>query len=201
MAKRIFDLVGATLALLLLWPVMLALALWIKLDSPGPVFFRQERVGRHGLPFRMYKFRTMFTGAVGLPLTAVDDPRVTAAGAFLRRTRLDETPQFIDVLLGRMSLVGPRPEVARYVALYPSALREVALSVRPGMTDPAALAHLDEARLLAAAADPEQAYIETILPTKVAQAAAYAQQATLASDVVVLARTVRALWQRRSARA
>jgi lipopolysaccharide/colanic/teichoic acid biosynthesis glycosyltransferase len=195
-AKRCFDLVGALLALLLLAPLLLATALWVKLDSPGPVFFRQQRVGRHGVPFHIHKFRTMQHGATGLPLTAVADPRITRAGAFLRRTRLDELPQLLDVLIGRMSLVGPRPEVPRYVAHYPAHLREQALAVRPGMTDPASLSHIDEAALLAAAADPEREYIERILPAKVAQAAAYAQQATLTSDMGVLWRTVRVLLAR-----
>jgi lipopolysaccharide/colanic/teichoic acid biosynthesis glycosyltransferase len=186
MAKRLFDLVAAALALLLLLPLLLALALWIKLDSPGPVFFRQERVGRHGVPFWIHKFRTMHAGAAGLPLTVGDDDRITRAGALLRRTRLDELPQFIDVLHGTMSLVGPRPEVPRYVAHYPPALRERALAVRPGITDPASLAYIDEAALLAAAADPEREYIDVILPAKLERAAAYAEGATLWTDLGVI---------------
>ena len=175
---------------------MVGVALWIKLDSPGPVFFRQVRVGRHGVPFRIHKFRTMRTGAPGLPLTVGADPRITRAGALLRRTRLDELPQFIDVLQGTMSLVGPRPEVPRYVAHYPPGLRERALAVRPGLTDPASLEFIDEAALLAAAADPEREYIERILPVKLARAAAYAEQASLASDLAVLWRTLWALLRR-----
>ena len=196
MAKRLFDLVVSTLALLLLAGPMALLALWIKLDSPGPVFFRQQRVGRHGVPFAIHKFRTMRADAGGLALTVGDDARITRAGRWLRRTRLDELPQLLDVLAGHMSLVGPRPEVPRYVAHYPPDLRERALAVRPGITDPASLAHLDEAALLAAAADPEREYIERILPAKVAQAAAYAECATLRSDLTVLARTAWALWKR-----
>ena len=155
------------------------MALIVKLDTPGPVFFRQERVGRHGVPFRIHKFRTMHHGAGGPPLTVGDDPRITRAGALLRRTRIDELPQFIDVLHGRMSLVGPRPEVPRYVAQYPPALRERVLAVRPGITDPASLAYIDEAALLAAAADPEREYVEVILPAKLQRSADYAEQATL----------------------
>ena len=196
MAKRLFDLVVSTLALLLLAVPMALVALWIKLDSPGPVFFRQQRVGRHGVPFSIHKFRTMRADAGGLALTVGDDARITRAGRWLRRTRLDELPQLLDVLAGDMSLVGPRPEVPRYVAHYPPDLRERALAVRPGITDPASLAHLDEAALLAAAADPEREYIERILPAKVAQAAAYAERATLRSDLTVLARTAWALWKR-----
>ena len=193
MAKRLFDLLVATLALLLLSPLLLGVALWIKLDSAGPVFFRQERVGRHGVPFRIHKFRSMRTGAPGLQLTVGEDPRITRAGRWLRHTRLDELPQLIDVLKGDMSLVGPRPEVPRYVAHYPPALRERALAVRPGITDPASLAHLDEAARLAAAADPEREYLEHILPAKLQAAADYAERASLATDLAVLWRTVRVL--------
>ena len=196
MAKRAFDLLGACIALLLLAPLMLGLALWIRLDSAGPALYRQQRVGRHGVPFSIHKFRTMQTGAQGLPLTVGDDARITRAGRFLRRTRLDELPQLIDVLQGTMSLVGPRPEVPRYVALYPAALRERALAVRPGLTDPASLAFIDEAALLAAAADPEREYVDVILPAKVQRAAEYAERATLASDLAVLARTAWALLRR-----
>lgn len=195
MPKRLFDIVGAACALLLLALPMLVIAAWIKLDSSGPVFFRQERVGRHGVPFRIHKFRTMTADAParGLPLTVGDDPRITRAGGWLRRTRVDELPQFIDVLLGRMSLVGPRPEVPRYVAFYPAELRERALAVRPGLTDPASLAYIDEAAMLAAAPDPEAEYIERILPAKLRAAADYADRATLASDLVVLWRTLERL--------
>ena len=190
MAKRLFDLFGAALALLLLSPLLLLVASWIKLDSPGPVFFRQERVGRHGVPFRIHKFRTMAHGARGLPLTVGDDARITRAGAFLRRTRIDELPQFFDVLRGAMSLVGPRPEVPRYVAHYPPGLRERALAVRPGITDPASLAFIDEAALLARAADPEREYIEVILPAKLQCAVDYAARASVRTDLGVLWRTL-----------
>jgi lipopolysaccharide/colanic/teichoic acid biosynthesis glycosyltransferase len=195
--KRLFDLLGALLALLLLAPLLLGVALWIKLDSRGPVFYRQERVGRFGVPFFIHKFRSMHAGAAGLPITVGDDPRITRAGRVLRRTRLDELPQFIDVLLGHMSLVGPRPEVPRYVALYPAGLRERALAVRPGLTDPASLAYIDEAALLAAAADPEREYVERILPAKLKAAVDYAETASLASDLALLARTVWTLLRQR----
>ena len=193
MAKRLFDLLGATLALLLLSPLLLVVAAAVKLDSRGPVFYRQERVGRHGVPFRIHKFRTMHHGAGGLPLTVGADPRITRVGGFLRRTRIDELPQFIDVLLGRMSLVGPRPEVPLYVAHYPPGLRERVLAVRPGITDPASLAWIDEGSLLAGAADPEREYIEVILPAKLQRAAEYAERASLATDLAVLWRTLRLL--------
>jgi lipopolysaccharide/colanic/teichoic acid biosynthesis glycosyltransferase len=195
MAKRLFDLLGASLALLLLAPLMLAIAALIKLDSRGPVFFRQQRVGRHGVPFRIHKFRTMVQDAPqrGLPVTVGADARITRAGRWLRRSRLDELPQFIDVLAGHMSLVGPRPEVPQYVAHYPAALRERALSVRPGITDPASLLFLDESELLERAADPEREYIEVILPRKLQCAADYAERANLRSDLGVLMHTLRLL--------
>jgi lipopolysaccharide/colanic/teichoic acid biosynthesis glycosyltransferase len=192
-AKRLFDLIASALGLVLLSPLLLGVALWIRLDSPGPVFFRQERVGRGGRPFRIHKFRTMAHGAPGLQLTVGADARITRAGQLLRRTRLDELPQLLDVLRGEMSLVGPRPEVPRYVALYPAGLRERALAVRPGITDPASLAFIDEAERLARAADPEREYVEVILPLKVRAAAEYAEHATLWTDLQVLARTLRTL--------
>ncbi|MEF7614743.1 sugar transferase [Aquincola sp. MAHUQ-54] len=195
MAKRLFDLLFGGLALLLLAPAGLAVALWIKLDSRGPVFFRQERVGRHGRTFRIHKFRTMAlsTAAGGPLLTVGDDPRITRAGRWLRRHRVDELPQLIDVLKGDMSLVGPRPEVPKYVALYPEALRARVLSVRPGITDPVSLEHRDEGERLARAADPEQEYVQVILPAKLRGAAAYAERATLWTDLCVLVRSVRVL--------
>ena len=198
MLKRLFDLLGAAVALLLLSPLLLVVAVVIKLDAPGPVFFRQERVGRFGRPFRIHKFRTMVVDAPqrGLALTVGADPRITRSGAWLRRTRLDELPQLMDVLAGHMSLVGPRPEVPRYVQHYPPALRERALAVRPGITDPSSLDFLDEGELLAAAADPEREYIDRILPRKLQAAADYAARATLWTDLGVIARTVRMLLQR-----
>ncbi len=181
MAKRAFDLIGASVALLLLALPMALIALWIRLDSPGPALYRQERVGRGGRIFRIRKFRTMVADADrrGPLLTVGADPRITRAGAWLRRTRLDELPQLLDVLAGHMSLVGPRPEVPRYVAHYPAALRARALALKPGITSPAALAYLDESARLARAADPEREYIEVILPHKLQLAADYAERATL----------------------
>lgn len=195
MPKRLFDLLGAAVGLALLSPLLLVLALVIKLDSPGPVFFRQQRVGRFGQPFLIHKFRTMVADAPqrGLAITVGADPRITKTGAWLRRTRLDELPQLIDVLRGDMSLVGPRPEVPRYVQHYPPGLRERALAVRPGITDPSSLAFIDEADLLAQAADPERDYVELILPRKLQAAADYAERASLRTDLLVIARTLRVL--------
>jgi lipopolysaccharide/colanic/teichoic acid biosynthesis glycosyltransferase len=195
MAKRAFDLLAAGLGLLLLAPLMLAIAAAVKLDSRGPVLFRQARVGRHGVLFRIRKFRTMVADApqLGPALTVGDDARITRIGRWLRRTRLDELPQLVDVLAGHMSLVGPRPELPQYVALYPPGLRERVLAVRPGITDPSSLLFLDESAQLARAADPEREYVDVILPRKLQCAADYAAQAGLRSDVGVLLRTLRLL--------
>ncbi len=198
MVKRAFDLLVATFVLLLLAPLLLLLAAAIRIDSPGPAFFLQERVGRRGARFRIHKFRSMRIDAAarGPAITVADDPRVTRVGRWLRARRLDELPQFIDVWLGHMSLVGPRPELPRFVERYPPALREAVLAVRPGITDPASIAHLDEAALLAGAADPEREYIEKVLPAKLRLQADYAATATLRSDIGVLWRTLRELSRR-----
>jgi lipopolysaccharide/colanic/teichoic acid biosynthesis glycosyltransferase len=192
MFKRAFDVVAALIGLLVFGLPMLAVAAWIRLDSPGPVFFRQERVGRHGRRFRIHKFRTMAVDAEqrGPQLTVGADARVTRVGRVLRANRLDELPQFLDVLAGDMSLVGPRPDVPRYVDRWPADLRERVLSVRPGITDPASLAFRDEATLLAQAADPEREYMDVILPRKLALAADYADHASLWTDLAVIGRSV-----------
>ena len=196
MAKRFVDFLLAACATVLLAPLMAVIALAIKLDSAGPVLFRQERVGRHGVLFRIHKFRTMVADAAqrGLPITVGDDARITRVGRLLRARRLDELPQLIDILKGDMSFVGPRPELPRYVALYPAALREQLLAVRPGLTDPASLAHMDESEWLAQAADAEREYVEVLLPAKLQASAEYAARASLASDLRVLALTVARLF-------
>jgi lipopolysaccharide/colanic/teichoic acid biosynthesis glycosyltransferase len=196
--KRLFDALAAGIGLLLLSPLLLAIAFWIRLDSAGPVFFRQQRVGRFGRLFRIHKFRTMVhdPAEAGLPITAGHDPRITRAGAWLRRSKLDELPQLIDVLRGDMSLVGPRPELPRYVALYPEELKRKVLSVRPGITDPVSLAFADEAELLARAADPEREYREVLLPAKLRAAADYVERATLWSDLRVIGGTISLLARR-----
>ena len=198
MLKRLFDVLCSSVGLLLMSPLLLGIALWIKVDSPGPVFFRQQRVGRGGVPFRIHKFRSMFDGAAlsGPQITASADPRITRAGHFLRRNKLDELPQLLDVLAGTMSLVGPRPEVPRYVALYPAELRDKVLSVRPGITDPASVEYRSESDLLAAAADPERLYIEQIMPAKLHRAAQYVESMSLLTDVRLIGATLRSLWWR-----
>lgn len=193
MLKRSFDFIVAGLALLLLTPLLLLLALWIKLDSPGPALFRQERVGRGGRLFRIRKLRTMVydPSRTGPGITVGRDERITRAGHFLRRSKLDELPQLLDVLQGHMSLVGPRPELPQYVALYPPALRDKVLSVRPGITDLASIEYRHESDLLAKAANPEREYREVILPAKLHLAAAYVDQASLWFDLKLLWRTVK----------
>ena len=200
MAKRLFDLVAAGLGLLMLSPLLLVIAVWVRLDSPGPALYRQERVGRFGRLFRIHKFRTMSEGGPtgSLQITVGADPRITRAGKVLRRTKLDELPQLWDVLVGDMSLVGPRPEVPKYVALYPDALRAKVLSVRPGMTDRASIEYREENELLASAADPERTYIEVVMPAKLRYAAEYVDRRSMWSDLCLIGATVQTLWLRRS---
>lgn len=199
MPKRMLDVALATLGLLLLAPALLLIAAAIKLDSPGPVFYRQQRVGRHGRLFRIHKFRTMRHNPAdtGPQITVGADPRITRVGAWLRRTKCDELAQLIDVLQGSMSIVGPRPEVPQYVALYPAHLREKLLSVRPGITDPVSLEFRNESEMLARAADPQREYVQVILPRKLEHAARCVEEATLAGDLQVICRTLAILFTRR----
>lgn len=198
MLKRGLDLLFSALGLLLLAPLMIGIALWIKLDSRGPVFFRQQRVGRHGVLFDIHKFRTMAhnPNPTGAQITVGADPRITRVGHCLRQHKLDELPQLIDVLQGTMSLVGPRPEVPRYVALYPAALRDKVLSVRPGITDLASIEYRDESALLAQAADPEREYVEVVMPAKLRYAVEYVDHASIATDLRLMGLTLKALLAR-----
>lgn len=189
MSKRLLDMLASGLGLLLLAPLFMAVSVWVKLDSPGPVLFRQTRVGRFGVPFTIHKFRTMRVEP-GSAITVGEDPRITRSGRMLRASKLDELPQLWDVLRGAMSLVGPRPELPRYVELYPADLRERVLSVRPGITDPASLAFSHEAELLAATADPEREYREVVLPAKLRLSADYASRASLATDLRLILATL-----------
>lgn len=195
MAKRLFDWLASTFGLLALAPGLLFLAVWVKLDSPGPVFFRQERVGRGGKLFRIHKFRTMVTDAErrGLQITVGADARVTRVGQWLRKYKLDELPQLLDVWLGHMSLVGPRPEVPRYVACYPADVRDVVLSVRPGITDRASIEFKDENLILGRANDPNNAYVEEVLPIKLRYYVDYVATRNLIGDFVIILKTIQAL--------
>jgi lipopolysaccharide/colanic/teichoic acid biosynthesis glycosyltransferase len=189
--KRVIDVLIAAAGLTLLSPLLAAIAVGIKATSSGPVLFQQERIGRGGRPFRLYKFRSMIADAPsrGPELTVRDDPRVTSFGRFLRRTKLDELPQLFNVLRGDMSIVGPRPEVPKYVALYPQEVRERVLSVRPGLTDQAAVT-LDEERMLAQAADPESTYVSEVLPSKLALYEQYVATQGLFVDLAIIGRTL-----------
>lgn len=193
MLKRLFDLVFSALALILLSPLMLALGIWIKVDSEGPVFYRGERVGKDGKPFHMYKFRTMVLKAdrMGPAITHRNDPRITKVGGFLRRTKLDELPQMINVLKGEMSLVGPRPEDPSYVAHYDDTQRQV-LSVKPGVTGPTQLRYRDEASMLEGAGADED-YLTRIMPDKLKLDLHYIRNRSLVSDIKILWRTATTL--------
>lgn len=190
--KRAFDIIVSAAGLALLSPAFLVIATAILLDSGGPVLFRQERVGLKGRSFAIHKFRTMVADAPqkGPQLTYGSDPRITRVGRLLRRSKLDELPQLLDVLAGRMSLVGPRPEVPRYVARYPVEIRSKVLSVRPGITDLASLAYIDESSVLARAADPERAYVEEVMPRKLELAVRYVDEQTLWMDIRIIFATL-----------
>jgi lipopolysaccharide/colanic/teichoic acid biosynthesis glycosyltransferase len=189
-SKRAFDLVCATIGLLLLWPLFVVVALLVKAEDGGPVFYRQERVGRHGHPFRIWKFRTMRVNAdrIGRAITVGNDPRITRVGGKLRDWKIDELPQLINVLMGDMSLVGPRPEVARYVNLYTSDQRGV-LELVPGITDLASIKYRHESEILSQATDPDEAYVHVIMPDKIAINLAYAKSASMWSDIRVIIQT------------
>jgi len=192
MAKRLFDIFFSSLGLMVCAPFFLCAALWIKADSHGPIFFLQERVGRHGRIFRIIKFRTMIVDAEarGLKLTVGKDERITRSGRLLRKYKLDEFPQLLNVLKGEMSLVGPRPEVPEFVNEYPEAARRIVLSVLPGLTDYAALEFRDENELLARSANPRQEYIESILPMKIQLYLKYVREQSLVLDSYLIVKTV-----------
>jgi lipopolysaccharide/colanic/teichoic acid biosynthesis glycosyltransferase len=193
MLKRVFDLLAASLALGLLSPLLATIALLVRLDSPGPVLHRGERTGQHGQRFRIFKFRSMVQAAdqVGPGITAGHDPRVTRVGRVLRKTKLDELPQFLNVLRGEMSIVGPRPEDPRYVALYSAAQRRV-LSVRPGITSIASLAFLNEEALLAGD-ELGTLYTQVIMPRKLELDLEYVDRMSWALDLKLIVMTVLAM--------
>lgn len=194
MRKRLFDILVAFIGLLFFAPVLILVAAWIKWDSPGPVFFLQQRVGREGQLFTIIKFRTMQCREhAGAEITVGSDQRITEAGRALRRCKLDELPQLINVLLGSMSLVGPRPEVPRYVACYPTEIRTLVLSISPGITDWASIEYKDENALLANAVDPERTYIDAILPVKLLFYARYVHERTFLMDLRIIFRTLVAI--------
>lgn len=191
MIKRTFDVSVAALGLIALSPLMLILAVLIKLDSQGPVFFKQKRIGKNFRAFLIYKFRTMKENAElsGPVITIGEDPRITRVGRFLRRAKVDELPQLINVLKGEMSLVGPRPELPRFVELFRREYAEI-LTVRPGITDLASLKYRDEASLLDEAKNPEEEYLTRVLPDKIRLAKDYLQRASFFFDLSLILRTI-----------
>ncbi|RTK93229.1 MAG: sugar transferase [Neisseriaceae bacterium] len=192
-AKRIFDIVFSALGLIILMPVFIIIGIVIKLTSSGGIFFRQTRVGQYGIPFSIHKFRTMVTDAEskGLKITVGADNRITTIGRVLRKTKLDELPQLIDVLFGDMSFVGPRPEVPEYVAVYPDNIKQKILSIRPGITDRASIEMIDENEILAKSNNPEQTYINEILPIKLNYAVEYIDNYSFFGDIKIILETLK----------
>jgi lipopolysaccharide/colanic/teichoic acid biosynthesis glycosyltransferase len=191
-AKRLLDVVGSALGLLLLLPVLAIIAVIIKLDSPGPIFFRQERVGLGGRPFRIFKFRSMVAGAAraGTALTIRRDTRITRSGGLLRRAKLDELPQLINVLAGDMSIVGPRPEVPEFMKFYTPDQQAIIYSMRPGITDYAAILFRDESSLLDGERDPIDVYRLEIMPTKFAYYERYSREIGMLNDLRIILATL-----------
>jgi lipopolysaccharide/colanic/teichoic acid biosynthesis glycosyltransferase len=188
--KRLFDVVAATGALLAFSPFMAVIAALVRQDSPGPALFRQTRVGKLGQPFTIYKFRTMRVDAAGLLVTTTSDDRVTKSGRWLRATKLDELPQLWNVARGDMSIVGPRPEVPEYVGQWPTDIRELVLSVRPGITDPASIEFRNESELLARASDAHAEYVSVIMPRKLELYESYVLNRTFRGDIIIVLKTI-----------
>ena len=191
--KRLFDVIASGLGLLVLSPLFLVLAIWIKLDSEGPVFYRQVRVGRNNKDFKIFKFRSMRINAdKGSLVTIGDDPRITRSGRFIRKMKLDELPQLINVLIGDMSLVGPRPEVRHYVDYWTPQQMSV-LAVRPGITDPASIKFRNENEMMGKADDPERYYINTIMQEKLNLYLKYVSHHSLLGDIGLIFKTIAAI--------
>lgn len=189
--KRFFDLFVSLIAIIVLSPFFILIALLIKIGSTGPVLFKQTRIGRNELPFEIYKFRTMVVDAekLGTQITIGKDPRITKIGHFLRKTKLDELPQLFNVLKGEMSFVGPRPEVPKYTKLY-SEQQRLVFTVRPGITDYASIKYRDENELLGNVENPEKVYIEEIMPDKLHLNIEYIQRRSLLEDIKIIFLTV-----------
>lgn len=191
MLKRIFDTILSLFGLIILLPFMLIIAIFIKLDSKGPVFFKQVRVTKNGREFKIFKYRTMRVGSDKYSqITVGKDNRITKVGAFLRKYKLDEIPQLINVLIGDMSLVGPRPEVPKYVALYTDEQKEI-LKVRAGITDYASIEFSDENDLLASEENPEKAYIEKVMPKKIELNKKYISEISILTDIKIILLTIK----------
>lgn len=196
MSKRTFDLLVSIAGLVLLSPLLLVIALLVRIGSPGPVFYRGARAGRFGRPFRIFKFRTMVINAdkIGGPSTSADDPRITRVGAFLRHYKLDELPQLLNVVKGEMSLVGPRPEVLEEVRLYSEEEKRL-LDVRPGITDWASIRFRNEGEILRGSADPHQTYREKIRPEKIRLGLEYVQEHSFLTDCRIILNTLKVIFE------
>jgi lipopolysaccharide/colanic/teichoic acid biosynthesis glycosyltransferase len=190
--KRVLDVAGAAVGLVMLALLFAGTAIAIKIDSPGPIMFRQERVGRNGRPFRIFKFRTMAAGgaSAGLALAVRDDKRITSIGSFLRKTKIDELPQLLNVLAGSMSLVGPRPEVPEFMKFYTPEQRAILLSMRPGITDYASILFRDENSLLDQTQDPVDVYRYQIMPIKFIYYERYGRNIGVVNDLRIILATV-----------
>ena len=188
--KRIFDIVVSLIILILFFPIGIIISLWILLESKGGVFYKQERIGKDGVPFKMFKFRSMRKDAdkAGKLTVGMRDPRITRSGYFIRKYKLDEFPQFINVLKGDMSIVGPRPEVREYTDLYTEEQRKI-LSVKPGITDYASLEYFEENELLGQSADPHRTYIEEIMPAKIELNMKYIKDPGIVRDLKIMWKT------------
>jgi len=186
------DVLASILGLVAVSPILAVAALAVRLTSAGPILFRQLRLGQHGRPFEILKFRSMSTGLAGPSVTSGGDARVTAVGRVLRRSKIDELPQLWNVLVGDMSLVGPRPELKEFVELFEADYARI-LSVRPGITDYAAVEYRDEEAVLAASADPQAAYVKEVLPAKIKLYHRYLEEMSMKTDVTLLLRTLAAL--------
>ena len=194
---RFFDILLSGIGLIVLSPIFFILSIWIKLDSEGPVFYKQNRVGKENVDFLLFKFRSMVTDAdkTGLLITVGGrDPRVTKSGYFIRKYKLDELPQLINVFWGEMSLVGPRPEVRKYVELYNNEQRKV-LTVKPGITDYASIEYIDENKILGESEDPEKTYIEIIMPEKIQQNMKYINNKSLKEYFKIILLTIMKILQ------
>lgn len=196
MIKRIFDIITSLIVLVLLLPVFIIISIWILLDSRGGIIYRQIRVGKNNRDFYMFKFRTMrpASDTAGLLTIGGRDPRITSAGYYLRKSKLDELPQLFNIIMGNMSVVGPRPEVRKYVEMYTSEQMKV-LNVRPGLTDYASLEYIQESDILAASDDPEKTYIETIMPAKLELNLKYIMERSMGKDLIIIFKTISSIFR------
>lgn len=195
MLKRLFDIIFSFFGLILLLPLFIVLIIWVFMDSRGGAFYKQNRVGKNNKDFNLHKFRTMVLGSdqQGLLTIGETDKRITGTGEFLRKYKLDELPQLFNILTGEMSFIGPRPEVRKYVDLY-TPEQQAVLEVRPGLTDYASIAFIDENKLLGESQDPEKTYIEEIMPAKLALNQKYIQEQSLGTDIKILRKTIRGIF-------